>query len=72
MLVSLPVREFPILSLNNSSIANKQKFISIVWPYREILLHLHEPYVHFQREARKVRDILLPCRKVMDAEDKKK
>ena len=75
MLVSFLVCEFPIaiFSPSNSSIANKQKWIPIAWPFNEFQIHLHSsPYVHFQRGARKVRDILLPCKKTMDAEDKKK
>ena len=42
-------------------------------PLIEIQIDLHtSPYVHFQRGVRKVRDILLPYKKAMDAKDKKK
>ena len=59
--------------LNNSHIANKQKLILIMWPFKEIQIHLHPSlYVNFQRGARKFRDILLPYKKAMDDEDKKK
>ena len=44
-----------------------------MWPFKEIQIHLHtSPYVHFQRGARKVRDILLPYKKAIDDEEKKK
>ena len=45
----------------------------IAWPYKEFQIHLLiSPYVHFQRGARKVRDIMSLRKKAIDDGHKKK
>ena len=45
----------------------------IAWPYKEFQIHLLiSPYIHFQRRARKVRDIMSLRKKAIDDEHKKK
>ena len=70
---SFLVREFQTFSPKNSSVANQHKWVPIAWSCKDIHFHLDtSPYVHFQRGARKVRDILLAYKEAIDDKEKKK